>query len=95
MNTSLPLFGGPASNCWSVNYPRLRARQVDSQFGLKLDRGNAMTEVTQLLSQMARGEKQAADQLLPLVYDELRRLAAIRVADEKPGQTIQATALVH
>ena len=54
-----------------------------------------MNEVTRILSTMQRGETQAAEQLLPLVYDELRRLAAQRLAREKPGQTLQATALVH
>lgn len=54
-----------------------------------------MTDVTQILSQIERGETQAAEQLLPLVYDELRRLAAVKLAHEKPGQTLQATALVH
>src|SRR3954469_4988108 len=54
-----------------------------------------MNEVTRILSTMQRGETQAAEQLLPLVYDELRRLAARRPAHEKPGQTLQATALVH
>jgi RNA polymerase sigma factor (TIGR02999 family) len=51
--------------------------------------------VTQILSAVGAGDKQAADQLLPLVYDELRRLAAARMAHEAPGQTLQATALVH
>jgi RNA polymerase sigma factor (TIGR02999 family) len=54
-----------------------------------------MNEVTQLLDAIGRGESQAAGQLLPLVYDELRQLAAQRLAEEKPGQTLQATALVH
>jgi RNA polymerase sigma factor (TIGR02999 family) len=51
--------------------------------------------VTRLLDAAARGERVAADQLLPLVYDELRKLAAIRLAREPSGQTLQATALVH
>src|SRR5438552_16743509 len=51
--------------------------------------------VTQLLSAIDQGDPQAADQLLPLVYDELRRLAASQMAREKPGQTLDATALVH
>ena len=51
--------------------------------------------VTRLLDAAARGERGAADQLLPLVYDELRKLAAIRLAKEPSGQTLQATALVH
>jgi RNA polymerase sigma factor (TIGR02999 family) len=54
-----------------------------------------MTEVTRILSAMEHGDPSAADQLLPLVYDELRRLAAQKLALEKPGQTLQATALVH
>ena len=54
-----------------------------------------MTDVTQILSQIKDGDVQAADQLLPLVYDELRRLANAKLAREKPGQTLQATALVH
>lgn len=54
-----------------------------------------MTDVTQILSQIEQGDPSAAEQLLPLVYDELRKLAAARLAHEKPGQTLQATALVH
>jgi RNA polymerase sigma factor (TIGR02999 family) len=54
-----------------------------------------MSDVTQILAQIEQGEPQAAEQLLPLVYDELRKLAAARLAQEKPGQTLQATALVH
>jgi RNA polymerase sigma factor (TIGR02999 family) len=54
-----------------------------------------MTDVTQLLSQIESGDPAAADELLPLVYDELRKLAAVRLATEKPGQTLEATALVH
>jgi RNA polymerase sigma factor (TIGR02999 family) len=54
-----------------------------------------LTDVTQILSQIESGDPTAADQLLPLVYDELRKLAAIRLTHEKPGQTLQATALVH
>jgi RNA polymerase sigma factor (sigma-70 family) len=54
-----------------------------------------MSTVTQILSQIEAGDPQAAEQLLPLVYDELRKLAAARLAQEKPGQTLQATALVH
>jgi RNA polymerase sigma factor (TIGR02999 family) len=54
-----------------------------------------MTEVTRILSAIEQGDPQAAEQLLPLVYDELRKLAAQRLAHEKPGQTFQATALVH
>ncbi len=54
-----------------------------------------MTEVTQILSAVEQGDPCAAEQLLPLVYAELRRLAAARLARETPGQTLQATALVH
>jgi RNA polymerase sigma factor (TIGR02999 family) len=54
-----------------------------------------MSDVTRILSQIDQGDPQAADQLLPLIYDELRKLAAARLAKEKPGQTFQATALVH
>src|SRR5947209_17636572 len=55
----------------------------------------SMTDVTRILSAIEQGDPQAAEQLLPLVYDELRKLAARKLAQEKPGQTLQATALVH
>jgi RNA polymerase sigma factor (TIGR02999 family) len=54
-----------------------------------------MTEVTRILSAIEHGDPHAAEQLLPLVYAELRKLAAQKLAQEKPGQTLQATALVH
>lgn len=54
-----------------------------------------MSDVTRILSQIEQGDPQAAERLLPLVYDELRKLAAVKLAQEKPGQTLQATALVH
>ena len=54
-----------------------------------------MSEVTRILTAIERGDAQASSELLPLVYDELRRLAAQKLAHEKPGQTLQATALVH
>jgi RNA polymerase sigma factor (TIGR02999 family) len=54
-----------------------------------------MSEVTRILSAIEQGDPHAAGQLLPLVYDELRALAAQKLAQEKPGQTLQATALVH
>jgi RNA polymerase sigma factor (TIGR02999 family) len=54
-----------------------------------------MSEVTRILSAIEQGDPQAAAQLLPLVYDELRRMAAQKLAHEKPGQTLQPTALVH
>src|SRR5512134_1376607 len=55
----------------------------------------SMTDVTRILSAIEQGDAHAAGQLLPLVYDELRKLAAQRMAQESPGQTLQATALVH
>ncbi len=55
----------------------------------------ATGDVTLILSRIEQGEPQAAEQLLPLVYEELRKLAAAKMAQEKPGQTLQATALVH
>src|SRR6187399_370249 len=54
-----------------------------------------MSDVTHILSQIDSGDPTAAEQLLPLVYEELRKLAAAKLAFEKPGQTLQATALVH
>ena len=54
-----------------------------------------MSDVTRILSQIEQGDPAAAERLLPLVYDELRKLAAQRLGREKPGQTLQATALVH
>jgi RNA polymerase sigma factor (TIGR02999 family) len=59
------------------------------------DRGSHMHEVTQILSAIQQGDPQAAEQLLPLVYDALRRLAAQKLRQEAPGQTLQPTALVH
>jgi RNA polymerase sigma factor (TIGR02999 family) len=58
-------------------------------------RSVGMSEVTRILSAIEHGDLHAAEQLLPLVYDELRKLAAQKLAQEKPGQTLQATALVH
>ena len=54
-----------------------------------------MSEVTRILSAIEQGDPHAAEHLLPLVYEELRKLAAQRLAQEKPGRTLQATALVH
>jgi RNA polymerase sigma factor (TIGR02999 family) len=54
-----------------------------------------MTDVTRILSAIEQGDPHAAEQLLPLVYEELRQLAAVQMAREKPGQTLDATALVH
>lgn len=55
----------------------------------------SMTHVTQILNAIEQGDPKAAEQLLPLVYEELRKLAAVKLAQEKPGQTLEATALVH
>lgn len=68
--------------------PRI-ARAVRGRYAL------LMTDVTRILSAIEQGDPSAAEQLLPLVYDELRKLAAQRLVLEKPGQTLQATALVH
>ncbi len=54
-----------------------------------------MSDVTRLLEAIQAGQPQAAEELLPLVYDELRRIAAVKMAQEQPGQTLQPTALVH
>src|SRR4249920_1872339 len=54
-----------------------------------------MSEITRMLNAISQGDSSAADQLLPLIYAELRQLASQRLAREKPGQTLQATALVH
>jgi hypothetical protein len=54
-----------------------------------------MNDVTRILSAVEQGDPHAAEQLLPLVYEELRKLAAQKLAQEKPGQTLEATALVH
>jgi len=71
--------------------------QVDNNIGRKSAPRNAqlMSDVTRLLEAAAAGDPRAGEQLLPLVYDELRRLAAQKLAHERPGQTLQATALVH
>ena len=59
------------------------------------DPTQAMNDVTRILNRVQQGESKAAEELLPLVYQELRRLAASKMANELPGQTLQATALVH
>jgi hypothetical protein len=56
---------------------------------------SSVSEVTQILERVEQGDPQAAEGLLPLVYEELRKLAAVKMAQERPGQTLQATALVH
>ena len=54
-----------------------------------------MSDVTRILNRVQQGDEKAAEELLPLVYGELRKLAVVRMANEKPGQTLQPTALVH
>src|SRR5262249_35729576 len=71
---------------------RQKARETRRSTRYKLA---GMSDVTRILGAIERGDPQAAAQLLPLVYDELRKLAAQKLAHEKPGQTLQATALVH
>src|SRR5262249_41561610 len=91
--------------CWSewkqrLNPPVRAARFGRQQFIELLSFPPAiilqvMTDVTRILSAIQRGDPHAAAQLLPLVYDELRKLAAQKLAHEKPGQTLDATGLVH
>jgi RNA polymerase sigma factor (sigma-70 family) len=79
--------------------PRRSASSVAPPKSLQTDRLRTtiggMSDVTRILSQIESGDPAAAEQLLPLVYDELRKLAAARLAHEQSGQTLQATALVH
>jgi RNA polymerase sigma factor (TIGR02999 family) len=87
-----------AMSCW-----KLRADCLAAGFGnnleLRLNQGvgfpRIMSEITQVLQAIGRGEGRASEELLPLVYEELRHLAAARMAQEQPGQTLQATAIVH
>src|SRR6516164_5707988 len=78
------MIPNPALGPWGRRPPALSSRSVVP-----------MNEVTRILSDIEQGDPTAAEQLLPLVYDELRRLAAQKLGREKPGQTLQATALVH
>ena len=64
-------------------------------FGIQLSKATIMSDVTRILSAIEKGDQKASEQLLPLVYEELRKLAAQKMAQENPGQTLQATALVH
>ena len=73
----------------------MRLRYGDEAVRQRTSRSATMSDVTRILSAIEQGDPQAAGQLLPLVYEELRRLAAQKLAREKPGQTLQATALVH
>src|SRR5262245_32787531 len=89
--------GAPGSACRDRPDPATRAR--DSGGGVPtgpFSRGGPpVSEVTRILSAIEQGDPSAAEQLLPLVYAELRQLAAQKLAHEQPGQTLQATALVH
>src|SRR5262245_12310375 len=87
-----------AVRCQSASRHRMPASHVTK--GACHGRGGGLSSlvvsnVTQILDAIDRGDRQAADQLLPLVYQELRRLASRKLAGEKPGQTLNATALVH
>jgi RNA polymerase sigma factor (TIGR02999 family) len=68
---------------------------IDVNLPLRADILRVMTDLTEILNAVREGDQQAANQLLPLVYDELRRLAARDLSGEAPGQTLNATALVH
>src|SRR5262249_32923397 len=88
--------------CWPAANAMLAVRlecqlPASSRETSRFQRGRLakMSEVTRILSAIEQGDPSTAEQLLPLVYDELRRLAAQRLAHEKPGQTLEATALVH
>ena len=63
--------------------------------GIQLSKATIMSDVTRILSAIEKGDQKASEQLLRLVYEELRKLAARKMAQENPGQTLQATALVH
>ena len=77
---------------WAVN---MHCRVISPQPLHSFQPGEKMADVSQILEDIGKGDRQAAAQLLPAVYDDLRRLAAGKLAQEKPGQTLQATALVH
>src|SRR5262245_61147402 len=74
----------PVAQLWSAQQPNHTER----------DKLKNMSDVSRILYAIEQGEAHAADQLLPLVYDELRKLAAQKLAQERPGQTLEATALV-
>src|SRR5262245_59051772 len=82
-----------SSPSWTSDSAADVGRQVAAVAASMYDR--PMTEVTRILNLIQQGDPHAAEQLLPLVYDELRRLAAAKLAQERPGQTLQATALLH
>ena len=86
-----PRVAEPRATCWQpISSSVMIGASVPS-----LSERRPMTEVTRTLSAIEQGEPHAAEQLLPLVYDELRKLAAHKLAGEAPGQTLEATALVH
>lgn len=81
---------------WYRSIPRVHPPgPLYSKLPVSISEATAITDVTRILSQIDSGDPSAAEQLLPLVYEELRKLAASRLAQEMPGQTLQATALVH
>jgi RNA polymerase sigma factor (TIGR02999 family) len=80
---------------WEIGYVEVTNRARCAGLPAATVEHASMSEVTRILSAIDQGDPKAAEQLLPLVYDELRRLAAQRLAREAPGQTLQATALVH
>jgi RNA polymerase sigma factor (TIGR02999 family) len=80
---------------WAISTGHRRSDAVRGPGTGGLTASLSMTDVTRILLDIEQGDPQAAEQLLPLVYDELRKLATRKLAHEKPGQTLQATALVH
>ena len=97
MRISAPLTGASGAANVSVHKGSDKREDwfISVLYRMPQNLGDAMTEVTQLLKAMDQGDAHAAAQLLPLVYDELRRLAAARLAAEPSGNTLQPTALVH
>src|SRR5262249_31697036 len=87
IEASAPQGDGPCPSCGHLLW--------FSCTGLEAIQAIPRTDGTCILSEIDRGDPKAAEQLLPLVYDELRKLAELKLAQEKPGQTLQATALVH
>jgi RNA polymerase sigma factor (TIGR02999 family) len=86
-------WGGTGSNLLHAHFARL---YTSREFAHAFPHWTmAMSDVTRILCAIEEGDPHAAEELLPLVYDELRKLAAQKLAHEKPGQTLQATALVH
>jgi RNA polymerase sigma factor (TIGR02999 family) len=90
-NDCLPGDNSALSAVWFAVYCLVTGKGRD--FSIHI--GPAMNDVTRILSAIDQGDPRAAEQLLPLVYDELRQLAAQKMAQERPGQTLDATALVH